>query len=351
MLQNAKQIAQSRLVEKVNAAGSSFESLDDQTQSLALLREFCTSRRILKATPSNALSVIIEMLLRGGQERRDPAGLARECYERIQQWLTEQFFTKSLREPIVGFPLIPACLHNDPRVKGVYHCEARFAFRRDVEGRFERQIPLKPRCPRMKAYCMEKHELQPKTTFARILPRQSLNWSDWSLFELCEVAGIKSVHLEQAFGTRAGEGDEAINRLAGGINRLNEIRERLSCRECGRRLNFGNSFTVMDACYRATVTLPCECGSPSVYFSHCKGCGDIIDSRDSKLKDESSYYICISCASGEDVEEAGAICPKCGTKNSLKGPRRNKQCTAADCNHEVELPLRARRAQVSTSSD
>jgi len=350
MPQNVKQLALARNLEKLNAQADAFESLDDRTQSLALLREYCTSRRILRASSPNALSGIVELLLRGAQEKRDPAVLAGECYGRIQQWLTDEFFTRSLREPIIGFPLIPACLHNDPRVKGVYHCEARFASRKDVNGRFERQVPLKPRCPRMKAYCMERHELQPKTTFARILPRQSLNWSDWSLFELCELAGIKSSHLEEAFGTKVGEGDEAINRLAGGINRLNEIRERLSCRDCGRRLDFGNSFTVMDACYRATVTLPCECGSSSVYFNHCKGCGDIIDSRDSQLKDDSNFYICISCASGEDVTEAGAICPKCGARNSLEGSRQHKQCTVDTCKHQVELPLRAHRTQVSPSS-
>lgn len=340
-----------RLLSGSEQSSKAFDSLEDQSQALAMLREYRTSGKLLKASPSNALAGIVELMLRGGIDKRNPQDLANECYKRIQDWLTERFFSLSLTEPIIGYPLIPACRHGDARVKNLFHCEARFASTVDDRGRIlARMVPPKPRCPRMKVYCMERHEDQPKTTYARIVPRQSLSWSDWSLFELCEVAGIRNAHLERAFGTRAGEGDEAITRLAGGINRLNEIRERLACRACSRRLDFGHKFTVMDACYRATVTLPCECGQPSVYFNHCKGCGDIIDSRDSRLKVENNYYICINCASGEEVEEAGAKCPKCGEQNSLRGPWRKKTCEEQKCGHEVELPLRARRTKVSTSS-
>jgi len=324
--------------------------MEDQYQALAILREYRLSKRVLKASSSNALAGIVELMLRGGIDGRNPQDLADDCHQRIQEWLTERFFSLSLTQPISGYPLIPTCLHGDIRVRNLLHCEARFAPMVDNGRIIGRMVPLKPRCPRMKMHCMERHEDQPKTTFARIVPRQSLPWSDWSLFELCEIAGVQDVHLERAFGTRAGEGDEAITRLAGGINRLNEIRERLACRGCSNRLDFGNKFTVMDACYRATVTLPCSCGQPSVYFNHCKGCHEIIDSRDSQLKDQDNFYICISCASGEDVEEAGAKCPKCGATNSLRGPRRDKTCSEEKCGHRFELPTRARRAKVSTSS-
>jgi len=336
-----------RLVNLAMKPAVSWEAMEDQPQAFALLREYTTSKRVLSASPNNAIAGIVSLLLSAATNRGNPQDLANECYQRIQAWLDDQFFTLSLSEPINAAPLIPSCLSRRDQVQHLVHCEARFADDRDQQRkRIRRHEPTAAECPRFRASC-PKRAPGYSHGFARIEPRLDLPWSDWSLLELCAVAGITKTHLEHAFGTRPGEGDEAINRLAGGINRLNEIRARLGCRQCGLRLDFGNSFTVLDAAYRATVTLPCKCGHPSVYFNHCSGCHEIIDSRDSHLKDDDNYYVCITCGSGKDVEEAGRMCPKCGAGESLKGAGRKKRCSVKDCNHEVELPRWARRVRVA----
>jgi len=342
-----------RLVVNATKQAGVWDSMQDQPQAFAIIREYVTSKRVLSASPNNTLAGIVSLLLAGGSNRQKPQELANECYERIRAWLDDQFFTLSLSEPISAAPLIPSCLNHRDVVMDVVHCEARFAADRDEKRQVvKRHVPTEAECPRFRGvgHC-PKRAPNYAHGFARIEPRLDLPWSDWSMFELCAVAGIESVHLQSAFGTRQGEGDEAINRLAGGINRLNEIRPRLACRQCGLRLEFGNNFTVLDAAYRATVTLPCKCGQPSVYFNHCSGCGNIIDSRDSQLQDESNYYVCISCGSGEDVENAGSMCPKCGTRGSLAGRGRDKKCNVADCKHEVKLPRRARRARLAPAQD
>jgi hypothetical protein len=338
-----------RLVDHATRHAGVWDSMEDQPQAFAILREYVTARRVLSASPNNALAGIVALLLAGSSNRGKPQDLADECYGRIRTWLDYQFFTVSLSEPIDATPLIPSCLNHRKVVEDLVHCEARFAMDRDQKRHpLRRHVPTAAECPRFRGigHCLKRAPGY-SHGFARIEPRLDLPWSDWSMLELCAVAGIKDVHLQSAFGTRQGEGDEAINRLAGGINRLNEIRSRLACRQCGLRLEFGNKFTVLDAAYRATVTLPCKCGQPSVYFNHCCGCGNLIDSRDSQLKDESNYFICISCASGEDVKKAGRMCPKCGTNGSLVGKGRNKKCNVADCQHEVELPRRALRAKLT----
>lgn len=336
-----------RLVKTATEPAVSWEAMEDQPQAFAILREYTTSKRVLAASPNNAIAGIVSLLLTGSANRGDPQRLASDCYQRFQAWLDDKFFTLSLSEPINAAPLIPSCLNLRDQVQDLVHCEARFAADRD-ERRvpIRRHVPTAAECPRFRGLC-PKRAPGYSHGFARIEPRLDLPWSDWSMLELCAVAGISKTHLEHAFGTRQGEGDEAISRLAGGINRLNEIRARLGCRQCGLRLDFGNSFTVLDAAYRATVTLPCKCGHPSVYFNHCTGCHGIIDSRDSHLKDDDNYYVCITCGSGKDVEEAGRVCPKCGATESLAGAGRKKRCSVEDCRHEVELPLRARRVRVA----
>lgn len=336
-----------RLVDLAAKSASSWDLMEDQHQAFAILREYLTTKRIHSASPSNAIAGIVSLLLEGSNQWSDPQALANECYKRIQLWLDDQFFTLSLAEPINASPLIPSCLSRREQVQDLVHCEARFATDRDEKRvPIRRHVPTTADCPRFRGLC-PKRSPGYSHGFARFEPRLDLPWSDWSMLELCAVAGISEVHLQRAFGTKQGEGDEAINRLAGGINRLNEIRTRLGCRQCGLRLDFGNSFTVLDAAYRATVTLPCKCGHPSVYFNHCTGCYRIIDSRDSQLKDDDNYYVCITCGSGKEVEEAGRVCPKCGASESLVGAGRKKRCSVEDCKHEVELPLRARRVRVA----
>ena len=332
-----------------------WSNLQDQTQALAILKQYKLDGKVLVASESNTLSKIVTKLLGAKIENSNPEILARECQTTIQEWLTKQFFELPLDKPINAMPLVPFCLSPKIQVEDVYHCEARFAADREEDRRvLKRHEPTQADCPRIKKMLCHKVKDGHAHGYAHFEPDLNLGWEDWSLLELFQIAGINKIMLESAFATRQGEGDEAVNRLAGEINRLNEIRPRLSCRQCSVRLQFSNKFSVKDAVYRSTVTLPCStpnCGGGSVYLSHCRSCPALIDSRDSKFKDSSGYYICIACASGEDVEKAGEICPKCGEQNKLRGSRRKKTCQADNCGHEVELPSRARRAKLSPTDE
>lgn len=328
-----------------------YSNLQDQVQALAILRQFKTDGTILAASESNTLAKLATKLLSAKIENLDPEILARECQTTIQEWLTRQFFELPLDRPIIAMPLVPFCMSPKIQVEEVYHCEARFAADRDENRKvLKRHEPTQADCPRIKRMLCQKVRNGYANGYAHFEPDLSLGWHNWSLLELFQVAGIDDLMLESAFATRQGEGDEAVNRLAGEINRLNEIRPRLSCRLCSARLQYSNVFSVKDAVYRSTVTLPCttpNCSGGSVYLSHCRSCPSLIDSRDSRFKDSSGYYVCIACASGEDVEEAGEICPKCGERNTLRGNRQKKVCQRESCGHQVELPLRARRARLS----
>ena len=343
------------LYEVLSGQNDDYSNLQDQVQALAIIRQFKINGTILAASESNTLATLVTKLLSAKVKNLDPETLARECHTIIQEWLTKQFFELPLDRPINAMPLVPFCMSPKIQVEDLYHCEARFAADRDENRKvIKRHEPTQADCPRIKQMLCHKVKNGYAHGYAHFEPDLSLSWENWSLLELFQVAGVDDRMLESAFATGRGEGDEAVNRLAGEINRLNEIRPRLSCRLCSARLQFSNKFSVKDAVYRSTVTLPCttpNCGGGSVYLSHCRSCPGLIDSRDSRFKDSSGYYVCIACASGEDVEKAGEICPKCGERNQLRGNRRKKVCQREGCGHQVELPSRARRAKLSPTDE
>jgi len=343
-----------RFVDLCEVNETPLSELPDQAQALTLIRTFQENGEVLKATEGKHLSQVIELLLKESGTKTDSFGVASKCQKLINLWLTEQFRDLPIDEPIVATPLVPACASPNHHVEMIFHCEARFASDRDSEKRtvVRRHSPTEADCPRV-SHC-KKRRVGYSQGYARIEPYAELKWSEWSLLELFEVAGISHAILEKVFEARQGEGDEVVNRLAGEINRLNEIRSRCKCRECGERLIFSKQYSVKDAVYRATVTNPCStdgCSGPSVYLSHCRGCTATIDSRESVFKDKDNFYICIACASGNDLEKAGEFCPKCGDRNSLRGNYRKKRCSKPDCDHRVELPFRAMRSKFSTRQE
>jgi hypothetical protein len=343
-----------RFVNICEANEASFSELPDQAQALMLIKTFQESREVLKASEGKHLAQVVELLLSESKTKGDSLGVAQKCRKLIDLWLTEQFRDLPIDEPIVAIPLVPACASPNQYVEMILHCEARFASDRDTEKRtvVRRHVPTEADCPRV-AHC-KKRQVGYSHGFARIEPYTNLNWSEWSLSELFEVAGISHAILEKVFEARQGEGDEVVNRLAGEINRLNEIRSRCKCRECSERLVFSKQYSVKDAVYRATVTNPCStvgCSGPSVYLSHCRGCTATIDSRESVFKDKDNFYICIECASGNDLEKAGEFCPKCGERNYLRGNYRKKKCSRTECGHRVELPFKALRSKFSTRQE
>ena len=329
-----------------------WDTMPDQSQALAILRRFKSTGEVIEASSSKPIAKLVERYLQASKSTEIPVGLVRESNKIIQDWLTDQFNDLPIDEPIIAIPLVPFCLSPRDKVQSLFHCEARFQADRDENRRAtKRHIPLEAECPRLGKVLCKKRVPGYSHGFSRIEPNLGLESDDWSLLELFALNGVTPDVIEQAFQTQPGEGDEAVNRLSGEINRLNEIRSRCKCRRCNARLEFSRRYSTKDAAYRSTVTLPCStnsCDGPGVYFNHCRGCRMTIDSRDSIFKDSENFYICIHCASGNDRERAGSVCPKCGSANSLRGNFRKKQCKVDTCNHKVELPTSARRAKYSS---
>ena len=327
---------------------------DDLKIAMSLVQESIQLGTTNLANPQGPLSLIVSQLLRATQINLDRHRALLDFKEEFYKWLTERF-NQVGDEPIVALPLLPFCLSERPEVEDLIHCEARFAWDREKNGHpIRRHSPPRAECPRLRGMLCLERITDSRHHFARILSNRSLPWDEWSLLELFDAADIGALHIKAAF-PEVRDGDELINRLSGEVNRLNQLRSRMRCRECKSLLHFNHKYAIRDAVYRSTVTKTCEesrrddgdsttCPGPSVYFSHCHGCGRIIDSRDSTIKDEGRYYICISCATGNDSEEAGRICPRCGEKNTMAGRGRRKICQSEDCGHRVELPAWARRS-------
>jgi hypothetical protein len=115
------------------------------------------------------------------------------------------------------------------------------------------------------------------------------------------------------------EDDQYATWLAGLMNRLNEIRQRMKC-SCGARHLMDRGYALRLARYRGTVGR-CPAGHETVYFNHCWNCGGVIDSRESAVSVNKravwSWYVCIHCGAGpkNDLKFIGSVCPVfgCGT--------------------------------------
>lgn len=190
-------------------------------------------------------------------------------------------------------------------------------------------------CPRTKRGCGE----------AITGPKLSRGFEDLSLMDIIGTAvTTASVPLNRK---------TLLNTLAGWVNRLLEVEDRLICQRCSERLvvdpEYSKKYT---ARYAATLFMcPKNCGGGKVYLSHCFHCSAIIDSRESQYSyDDStgvvtspgkrdqastgnSKYLCIHCAN--DFKPA---CPSCGEASQAETVRDVRTCSR--CGHRV---LRSRK--------
>lgn len=173
--------------------------------------------------------------------------------------------------------------------------------------------------------------------WAQLYPDTAFSWEDWSLHEFlayCEITPIVA-GLEDP--------GDYINKLAGWINRLNEIRERLKCSKCRQIMQNNFEYSkVFTAVYRTTIAT-CSEGIPhdhNVYLSHCWGCDSIIDNRESPIR-EGHYYLCHKCGSGPQDRgyKPGDICPKCGEHDMIHNGARRFTCNA--CHHTIRASHRS----------
>jgi|GEM_PF-4250676 len=187
-----------------------------------------------------------------------------------------------------------------------------------------------PFCPRTKRGCGE----------AITGPKRSRDFEDLSLMDIIGTAvTTASVPLNRK---------TLLNTLAGWVNRLLEVEDRLICQGCSERLvvdpEYSKKYT---ARYAATLfRCPENCGGEKVYLSHCFHCSAIIDSRESQFsyndstgvvagpgkRDQASTgtskYLCIKCAN--DFKPA---CPSCGEASEAATVRDVRTCSR--CGHSV----------------
>ena len=273
-------------------------------------------------------------------------------YDRLQSEWDKEIQTQSR---LSKSPLLPECKSDRIEVENVSFCEGRFnqikvndptkaiGGRNDAYQRWVRDKSNAIRCPRTKASCSHFETIG--KGFSHVKPDTDRPWFTWTLIEIFSSVGFSPSEMEGAFDLDIGDGDLIINKFAGVANRVNEISERLKCRGCKKRLSYNLKFAKHIAAYMTTLTKPCASSLPgcdkAVYINHCKGCRKIIDSRDSRRRD-GDYYVCISCATGAAVDDAGTICPGCGklrTSGGLSGGGRRQKCSS--CKIEVELPPRS----------
>src|SRR5262249_31181808 len=127
--------------------------------------------------------------------------------------------------------------------------------------------------------------------------------------------------------------------LAGWLNRLNEIRERLRCSYCGHLMKPRMKYAKNLARYNATV-VNCDGGvghDHDIYLNHCWACRVIIDSPESPIRVD-GFYLCVHCGSGNaksNIFTKGDGCPKCGAPEMRTSHRK---CVCVSCQHTIRLP-------------
>lgn len=153
-----------------------------------------------------------------------------------------------------------------------------------------------------------------KCTGQHVIPNLNKHYLKFSLYDWLSHYGTKYELLN-----KPSKRDFPI-KLAGYLNRIREIFNRLHCRCCGLLMKPNLSYALVEittfdiksnsfitkpksAAYRSTVFYCANkcCGEHKVnyYINHCIGfkCYEIIDSRDLKEKCSEGRYICTSCGS------------------------------------------------------
>lgn len=206
--------------------------------------------------------------------------------------------------------LLPAC-----NLKRTYYCEMKTVEKEDGEEYTY--------CPRLGSRC-EVGITQADTN------KDSNEWGFFEIFSKYEII----LELKELKNPK-----EYLNKLAGYVNRLIELEERMMCRTCNSRLISNHKYSKFLARYNMTVA---KCENPKheqVYFNHCWKCTEIIDSRDCKKIGD--YYLCMNCGAGPQkfsakYIEPGSLCPKCLHNDFqfiIDPLNRNHECLK--CRHRI----------------
>lgn len=169
------------------------------------------------------------------------------------------------------------------------------------------------------------------------------------LIEILEELSFREKHpinkiLEKTLGNFASKHD-FVSKIGGWLNRVNRIRERLECNECGEFMKPDLDYSKPENKARYRVTLfycdnkKCIEYGEKYYLNTCWACSGFIDSRESSIKVE-DRYLCIECGSGNQEPEnytQGDMCPNCGFKKMKNTSKKNYVCQK--CKHRIEIPV------------
>lgn len=215
-------------------------------------------------------------------------------------------------------------------------------------------------CPRTRRKCESKcTATHTRSEGARVGPNCHLPFNEWSLQEMFEFVSMDPMASELI---REQDRNYYTNKIGGWVNRLEEIRERMKCsnENCNKSFNLEFQFARrFDAVYNNTrfscPDVQNEHGHDyMIYLSHCRCCGLLIDSRESKYQVyDGGYYICIHCGAADDqlpyaphwdyrpnrYYQQGDICPACNHRNEpMEDTQKNwKRCTV--CQHEIKITI------------
>ena len=218
-------------------------------------------------------------------------------------------------------PLLPACLHY---AKPTHLCEGKPSTKEEPAAF----------CPRLSGPCDLRTEQA--NGYARIAADTNRDIEDWSLLELLELTASQPRLPELA------DPRQYVNRLSGWVNRYNEIRPHLACRTCGSVMVGNLAFSRKLTAKYSTTIVRCPADAShdggDIYLNHCRGCGRIIDSRDSSIQDSRGYYLCIKCGSGSEDTVPGQRCPACGRQGTMRQDGRSPDFTCGRCHHSITIP-------------
>lgn len=285
--------------------------------------------KITSFSESSPLAQVVILLLWAQDKPNRRKEAFKRFHEILEEYVCAQAWLSSV--PMTLEPLLPIC-----RPKIMRYCEGRAWFSSEDRA-LELSRASRAFCPRKHKPCgllnSSNHEYN--LSGAHIYADCSQDWVNWTLLELLEITNVTPV-LDELRNP-----EDYVNKLAGWINRLNDIRQRLKCSKCGRIMRSDKRYAKFLATFNATV-FSCLQGQSHdiVYINVCWGCENIIDSRESRIKVE-GFYLCLHCGSGPKTSKEyryGNICPSCGTQDMLLNDTHSQIYTYTSCRHSIYVP-------------
>ena len=252
-------------------------------------------------------------------------------FKRMRKYIEEDIIHQlNNHNAIQIIPILPKCNLQIARAGAVQYCE----------GRFYSPIENGAYCPRIRRACYFQKKSNNRHHGAHLFGNIDRNYDNWTLHELLLAANISSNMPE------LNQGDTYVNKLAGWINRIEEILERLKCSYCKEAFKVNWSYSRLTASYNVTVYNCLHANGKNghdfgIYINHCRCCGLTIDSRESRFKVQPNglFYVCIHCGGAEERPDyqPGNMCPACGKQEKLKKISQNSNWYECNyCNHTIK---------------